>query len=261
MDGLFIMLAINEIRGSMEVRKYTSSSKLLNDLNKYGNNYIYRGHSNPTWKIESLVYRDAKRLSVDVEEFEREALIGFKRRGRGLAPLSERPKGMLEWLALLQHYSGPTRLIDFTYSYWVALFFATEFATEDCSIFLLDTSILNTRENRNINHDNFLSALLRMHNIHPFVKKDLTSIQMCIPDNLNSRIAIQQGLFIYQTNIRDTFEDSCNSDHSKVTLKQFIIDKSIVNDLKMQLSKTNCISSVLFPGIDGFARSMRNFHS
>ena len=84
---------------------------------------------------------------------------------------------------------------------------------------------------------------------------------MCIPENLNSRIAIQQGLFIYQTNIKDTFIDSCNGSSSKVRLKKFIIDKSIVNDLKTQLSTTNCISSVLFPGIDGFARSMRNFHS
>jgi hypothetical protein len=246
----------------MEIKRYTSSSKLLADLNKHGKNWIFRGHANSEWEIASLVSRDAKRLSKDIEEFEREALIGFKRRGRGLAPQSERPKGMLEWLALLQHHGGPTRLIDFTYSYWVALFFATEFALGDCALFLLDTTpLLAEKKRETVNHDNLLSCLLGMNKIHYFIKKNHTSIQMCIPTNLNTRIAIQQGLFIYQTNIKDSFLESCNTPSCKVQLKKIIVDESIVKDLKMKLSKTNCISSVLFPGIDGFARSMRNYHS
>jgi len=81
---------------------------------------------------------------------------------------------------------------------------------------------------------------------------------MCIPNNLNKRISIQQGLFVYQTKINDPFTKCSNVPDSKAQIKKLIIKKSIVSDIKLQLSKTNCISSTLFPGIDGYSRSMRN---
>jgi len=243
----------------MKVLTYTSCAKLIADLNRHSQDWIYRGQSNSKWDIESLVARDAKRLSLDVECFERQALAGFKRRARGLAPRSESLKGLLEWLSLLQHHGGPTRLIDFTYSYWVALFFATEFASGDCAVYLLNTKPL-TKNRDTVNHDKFLSCLLGLDKDHYWIKKDYTSIQICIPNNLNQRISIQQGIFVYQTNVRDTFEKSCKAPVSNVDIKKLVIKKSIINDIRLRLSKTNCISSTLFPGIDGFARSMRNYH-
>jgi FRG domain len=36
------------------------------------------------------------------------------------------PKDDLTWLALMQHYAIPTRLLDFTYSPFVGLYFAIQ---------------------------------------------------------------------------------------------------------------------------------------
>ena len=47
----------------------------------------------------------------------------------------------VEWLALMQHYGAPTRLLDWTNSAYVALHFAlnNRKSTEDCAVWAIDT--------------------------------------------------------------------------------------------------------------------------
>src|SRR6058998_3676205 len=57
----------------------------------------------------------------------------------------------LEWLALMQHYGAPTGLLDFTRSFWIALFFAFEEAESDCSVVALDPTSLGDKHGKNFN--------------------------------------------------------------------------------------------------------------
>src|SRR5216684_3693164 len=52
------------------------------------------------------------------------------------------------WLALMQHHGAPTRLLDFTWSPYVAAFFALERATSDAAIWAINLPLLWTIHDR-----------------------------------------------------------------------------------------------------------------
>ena len=87
--------------------------------------FAFRGHACSSWRLTTTLQRLA---SVDPAQDEYSILRYFQRHGRPLLPsgvnLETAPR--TTWLSLLQHYGGPTRLLDFTRSPYVAALFAFE---------------------------------------------------------------------------------------------------------------------------------------
>lgn len=94
-----------------------------------GKRWIFRGQSDSDWPLASSLerfcfqrYKTAeKRLFV-----EKRMMDEFVRRMSSLA--ASVPEDMFDRLSLMQHYGVPTRLLDFTTSAYVALWFAAEAA-------------------------------------------------------------------------------------------------------------------------------------
>lgn len=116
--------------------------------------WISRGVSNSSFGLEPSVERSAKDSRLGWPALERKVAEEFKCRAsvyldRPLATESE-----LTWLALMQHHGVPTRLLDFTLSPYIALYFAVRPCNSRgdlARVWALDSQVINQASRRIVN--------------------------------------------------------------------------------------------------------------
>ncbi len=101
----------------------------------------YRGQSNSGWSLVPGYFRREMRLS------ESTLMARFKQSAAMLTELE--PKSDFDWLFVMQHYGVPTRLLDWSESPLVGLYFAVEGADgdSDAALWRLNPSFLNRNAN------------------------------------------------------------------------------------------------------------------
>src|SRR5262245_61006901 len=91
--------------------------------------WIFRGVSAWEHKLDTTFDRVVADLSLDEADrwkFEAWMLSEFKRRAHHYLGKSNtpNPNDYLEWFSLMRHHGAPSRLLDFSYSFFVAAYFA-----------------------------------------------------------------------------------------------------------------------------------------
>jgi len=223
----------------------------MQDLDRFAedhNGWLFRGQRNPEWEFETSLERASRRGGVEETKYERAVVREFRRHAYSFLTHVPNDTNTLEWLALMQHYGAPTRLLDFTYSFWIALFFAFEEAESDCAVVALDPSSLGNNEGKNFNS-------ILQKNIEDGTNSD-DFLYANVPFFTNERLAIQKGVFVFSLNLHRTFHDLLIQNQKVVV--QLIIPADLFSVIRTKLNDFNCNSRVLFPGIDGYARYFRN---
>src|SRR5207253_4740825 len=92
--------------------------------------YLFRGQSDSRWTLEPSLSRIARQVALDEDAAraqERRAMLEFQAQAHQFLDVPALPKkkdDVLNWWVLMQHYGAVTRLLDWTASPYVAIYFA-----------------------------------------------------------------------------------------------------------------------------------------
>jgi hypothetical protein len=247
--------------------------------------YIYRGQSEYGRDLSSLIERISHlhgRKNDNLYNREFWILTQFKRRAHNILLKPPAYDDAIEWLALIQHHGGPTRLLDFTSSAYIALFFACERAKSDAALWMINEFEITDRHaplksEDTIYHQN--KTLLGQAKELVGVETKESGILPIVPELINERMAIQQGLSLMPKNLGVSFMENLKKEYDwsritykKIALKHFKeilhtdknpsvikirIRKEWHHNVLHALDQMNINAKTLFPGVDGFARSLR----
>lgn len=253
--------------------------------------FLFRGHADLRWPLDTSFHRAVRRFGVPGKMYRRtEAymLRDFQRRAHHYLTGTPSLDQDIEWLALMQHHGGQTRLLDFTYSPYVALFFAIEMAEGDAAVWGINAYPLREKlcDIHQIGHhgrDRFAvnSDFLRVAQDSLGASDSPAGVIHVEPARLNERMAAQQGTFLMPTRIEEDFEanllntigikqdvlqaarpvtidfsDPYNFLRERLMVK-FIFPRWLHAIAMLDLIKMNVTAASLFHGLDGFARSLQ----
>ncbi|MCJ7777388.1 MAG: FRG domain-containing protein [Sedimentisphaerales bacterium] len=198
----------------------------------------------------------------------------FKRQSEVLLRQFPQPGNYMEWFALMQNYGAPTRLLDWTYSFFVGLYFAVEDMSHhtDCELWAIDLKYLTKtirrifprKTDRRCAEDD-PNAQVYKNFEYMFVRNPKRYVCPMNPYKFNDRLIIQQGVSLCPGDITKPFAENLGSHFSKQVdldnnLKVLKINKSneeLRKEILQILYRMNISKATLFPGLDGFAKSLR----
>jgi tetratricopeptide (TPR) repeat protein len=242
--------------------------------------WIYRGQPKD-WPLRTTIERALHNWEIDLAKatsIEFQTIREFRRRMR--EPQHHRVHNdTLFCLALMQHHGAPTRLLDCTYSPFAAAAFAMQDGPvcntpvvwcfrgrwcEDAAKSVIATGRLWLLKHRNDDRrrtDETFNPLYQLEPYAPMGSDKGRFVKHENPIHLNERLTTQQGVFLCPGNLRASFIDNlkampdCDSVTNVVKLGLNLNREEAV-ELVRHLKNMNLGFAALFPGLDGFARSI-----
>lgn len=252
--------------------KLSTMADIIRYLNELPNNFIYRGQSDASWGLDSTLERllGSNWTKENARKFEDRSISVFKSKYHIYKNLEHSPTSKLSWLSVMQHYGTPTRLIDFSESPYIALYFALEsyspLSDKDFSIFAIDYSAIMEKSILHIKHkDSKFSETRNSISEYPDkIFEDVVDrfsydvLWITEPLELNARIDRQSGTFLLSGNREKTIDSILKSGmYNECCLQKIIIDKGLFKHCYALLRKMGINSKSIYGDLAGLAKSIK----
>jgi hypothetical protein len=218
--------------------------------------WAFRGERDERWPLHSSLSRYLQNFDVAPEAWpaqEERILRIFKRKAHQFLARPPDWEDDFQWLALMQHHGAPTRLIDFTWSPYVAAFFALERTLGDGVVWAMNPArIDSSRAPQPVRMDPRVKGNFRRY----FVKGTHRFIWMGEPHTMNRRLIAQSGTFAVPGAIDVPVEEIVGESDAENVLAKIILENAVRETGMRELYRMNITFATLFPDLDGLAKSM-----
>jgi hypothetical protein len=189
-------------------------------------NCLFRGVTSVRHSLAPSVGRKRDGFSYSASG-EKALFTDFKR--EALPFLTSRPVDDWEWLALAQHFGTPTRLLDWSESPYVSLFFAVwGNDEEDAGLYIIPRPEQVDRPGTD-----------------PF---KVEKVCFYYPGYVTARLVSQRGLF--------TVHPDPTEIYLPANMKQIVLAKSMKADFRRKLDATGVHHAAIFADLDGLSRRL-----
>lgn len=234
-------------------------------IGRFRSSFVYRGLSDATYQLKTSIIR----LGGDFTQLEGHLLRNFKKYAY---QNQVRGNSVWNWLAVAQHHGLPTRLLDWTYSPYIALHFAT------ANILKYNTDgviwCINYVKSKDYLPENMIQVL-KKEGSNIFTPEMLDDVCNSLPalddlqkeefllflepPSLDNRIINQHALFSLMSNPNHFPSDFLKA-HPELYFR-IIIPAKLKWEIRDKLDQANITERVLFPGLDGLSVWLKRHYS
>ena len=240
-------------------------------IGRFRSNFAFRGVANAEW---STFRTSLMRLGGSFQQMEGHLLRNFRKYAHLEATNAYPGDTAWHWLAMAQHHGLPTRLLDWSYSPFVAMHFATSTVDQfdvDGLIWCVNYVTAHDflpKELRQVLVDegaNVFTAEMLLHGAASLQEFDALATDpdgrphhfatFFEPPSLDARIVNQYALFSLMSSPSVSFDDWL-AEHPNL-IRKIVIPAAIKWEVRDKLDQANVTERVLFPGLDGLSSWLR----
>lgn len=237
------------------------------DLQRFRSPFAFRGLPSTTHDLSNSLVRLAGGR-VDLVTLELSLLRNFRKYAHAQA--SNGAESIWHWLAVGQHHGLPTRLIDWTYSPFVSLHFATEHPVDYdadgviwCVNFVEAHALLPRRLKTLLEEQHsdtltveMLSALTSLEAFDALSREPF--VAFIEPPSLDARILNQFALFSLMSSPGACLDQWLRA-HPALG-RRVLVPAELKWEIRDKLDQANINERTLFPGLDGLSRWLERYY-